>query len=197
MNEKIKFYNSLDLTLSEAENIFSNAVDDSKSLFHTPTLSTFINKKISSRTVVLREFNKEQRFLRFHTDSRSNKINQIINQPSSAIHGYDPSLKIQIRLNGQIKIHQNDEISKNAWNQSREMSKICYSVSSSPGKEIIAPEGYDIIKEEIKIEDGYKNFAVILFKFDYLEFLFLKGAGHRRSSFDWSNGDLISNWLIP
>ena len=134
MNEKIKFYNSLDLTLSEAENIFSNAVDDSKSLFHTPTLSTFINKKISSRTVVLREFNKEQRFLRFHTDSRSNKINQIINQPSSAIHGYDPSLKIQIRLNGQIKIHQNDEISKNAWNQSREMSKICYSVSSSPGK---------------------------------------------------------------
>ena len=197
MNEKINFYNSLELTLSEAEIILSSAVDDSKSLFHTPTLSTFENKKIYTRTVVLREFNREKRYLRFHTDGRSNKINQINNESTSTIHGYDPDLKIQIRLNGQTTIHQSDEISKSAWNQSREMSKICYSVSNSPGKEILAPEEYDIVKEQIEIEDGYKNFAVIIFKFDYLEFLFLKGAGHRRSSFDWSNGDLISNWLIP
>ena len=197
MNEKINFYNSLELTLSEAEIIFSSAVDDSKSLFHTPTLSTFENKKISTRTVVLREFNREKRYLRFHTDSRSNKINQINDESTSTVHGYDPDLKIQIRLNGQTTIHQNDEISRNAWDQSREMSKMCYSVSNSPGKEILEPEEYDIVKEQIEIESGYKNFAVIIFKFDYLEFLFLKGAGHRRSSFDWSNGDLISNWLIP
>ena len=147
--------------------------------------------------MVLREFNREKRYLRFHTDSRSNKINQINDESTSNVHGYDPDLKIQIRLNGQTTIHQNDEISRDAWDQSREMSKMCYSVSNSPGKEILAPEEYDIVKEQIEIESGYKNFAVIIFKFDYLEFLFLKGAGHRRSSFDWSNGDLISNWLIP
>ena len=52
MNEKINFYNSLELTLSEAEIIFSSAVDDSKSLFHTPTLSTFENKKISNLELI-------------------------------------------------------------------------------------------------------------------------------------------------
>jgi hypothetical protein len=53
------------------------------------------------------------------------------------------------------------------------------------------------VKEEIDIELGYKNFAVLLFCYDSLEFLFLKGAGHRRSLFDWSSNQLKSSWLIP
>ena len=197
MTEKANFYNSLDLTLSEAENIFSSAVDDSKSLFHTPTLSTLENNKISSRTVVLREFEKGKRILRFHTDSRSKKINQIGKKSISTIHGYDPSLKIQIRLTGSSSIHHDNETSKKAWNQSREMSKMCYSVKGAPGEKISLPDEFDIVKEETEIEKGYKNFSVIIFEFDYLEFLYLKGSGHRRSSFDWSNGKLDSNWLIP
>ena len=53
MSEKIDFYNSLELTLIEAENLISDGVDNSKSLFHTPVLSTFVDKTISTRTVVL------------------------------------------------------------------------------------------------------------------------------------------------
>ena len=197
MSENLDFYNSLELTLLKAENLISDGVNNSKSLFHTPVLSTFINNTISTRTVVLREFDAKKRILRFHTDSRSGKIEELKENSISSIHGYDPDLKVQIRLKGKTSIHVDNEISKKAWTQSREMSKMCYSIKDSPGKKISSPEPFDLVKEEINIELGYENFAVLLFCYDSLEFLFLKGAGHRRSLFNWSSNQLKSSWLIP
>ena len=197
MSKKIDFYNSLELTLLEAENLISDGVENSKSMFHTPVLSTFVEKTISTRTVVLREFDSKNRTLRFHTDSRSGKIEELKENSISSVHGYDPDLKVQIRLKGKTSLHIDNEISKKAWAESREMSKICYSVKDSPGNKISSPEPFDLIKEEIDIELGYNNFAVLHFSYDSLEFLFLKGAGHRRSLFDWSSDQLESSWLIP
>ena len=197
MSKKIDFYNSLELTLLEAENLISDGVENSKSMFHTPVLSSFVEKTISTRTVVLREFDSKNRTLRFHTDSRSGKIEELKENSISSVHGYDPDLKVQIRLKGKTSLHVNNEISKKAWAESREMSKMCYSVKDSPGNKISSPEPFDLIKEEIDIELGYNNFAVLHFSYDSLEFLFLKGAGHRRSLFDWSSDQLESSWLIP
>ena len=197
MSKKIDFYNSLELTLLEAENLISDGVENSKSMFHTPVLSSFIEKTISTRTVVLREFDSKNRTLRFHTDSRSGKIEELKENSISSVHGYDPDLKVQIRLKGKTSLHIDNEISKKAWAESREMSKMCYSVKDSPGNKISSPEPFDLIKEEIDIELGYNNFAVLHFSYDSLEFLFLKGAGHRRSLFDWSSDQLESSWLIP
>ena len=197
MSKKIDFYNSLELTLLEAENLISDGVENSKSMFHTPVLSSFVEKTISTRTVVLREFDSKNRTLRFHTDSRSGKIEELKENSISSVHGYDPDLKVQIRLKGKTTLHIDNEISKKAWAESREMSKMCYSVKDSPGNKISSPEPFDLIKEEIDIELGYNNFAVLHFSYDSLEFLFLKGAGHRRSLFDWSSDQLKSSWLIP
>ena len=197
MSKKIDFYNSLELTLLEAENLISDGVENSKSMFHTPVLSSFVEKTISTRTVVLREFDSKNRTLRFHTDSRSGKIEELKENSISSVHGYDPDLKVQIRLKGKTSLHIDNEIAKKAWAESREMSKMCYSVKDSPGNKISSPEPFDLIKEEIDIELGYNNFAVLHFSYDSLEFLFLKGAGHRRSLFDWSSDQLESSWLIP
>ena len=197
MSKKIDFYNSLELTLLEAENLISDGVENSKSMFHTPVLSSFVEKTISTRTVVLREFDSKNRTIRFHTDSRSGKIEELKENSISSVHGYDPDLKVQIRLKGKTSLHIDNEISKKAWAESREMSKMCYSVKDSPGNKISSPEPFDLIKEEIDIELGYNNFAVLHFSYDSLEFLFLKGAGHRRSLFDWSSDQLESSWLIP
>ena len=197
MSKKIDFYNSLELTLLEAENLISDGVENSKSMFHTPVLSSFVEKTISTRTVVLREFDSKNRTLRFHTDSRSGKIEELKENSISSVHGYDPDLKVQIRLKGKTLLHIDNEISKKAWAESREMSKMCYSVKDSPGNKISSPEPFDLVKEEIDIELGYNNFAVLHFSYDSLEFLFLKGAGHRRSLFDWSSNQLKSSWLIP
>ena len=197
MSKKIDFYNSLELTLLEAENLISDGVENTKSMFHTPVLSSFVEKTISTRTVVLREFDSKNRTLRFHTDTRSGKIEELKENSISSVHGYDPDLKVQIRLKGKTSLHIDNEISKKAWAESREMSKMCYSVKDSPGNKISSPEPFDLIKEEIDIELGYNNFAVLHFSYDSLEFLFLKGAGHRRSLFDWSSDQLESSWLIP
>ena len=197
MSKKIDFYNSLELTLLEAENLISDGVENSKSMFHTPVLSSFVEKTISTRTVVLREFDSKNRTLRFHTDSRSGKIEELKENSISSVHGYDPDLKVQIRLKGKTTLHIDNEISKKAWAESKEMSKMCYSVKDSPGNKVSSPEPFDLIKEEIDIELGYNNFAVLYFSYDSLEFLFLKGAGHRRSLFDWSSDQLKSSWLIP
>ena len=197
MSKKIDFYNSLELTLLEAENLISDGIENSKSMFHTPVLSSFVEKTISTRTVVLREFDSKNRTLRFHTDNRSGKIEELKENSISSVHGYDPDLKVQIRLKGKTSLHIDNEISKKAWAESREMSKMCYSVKDSPGNKISSPEPFDLIKEEIDIELGYNNFAVLHFSYDSLEFLFLKGAGHRRSLFDWNSSQLKSSWLIP
>jgi len=197
MSKKIDFYNSLELTLLEAENLISDGVENSKSMFHTPVLSSFVEKTISTRTVVLREFDSENRILRFHTDNRSGKIEELKENSISSVHGYDPDLKVQIRLKGRTTLHIDNEISKKAWAESKEMSKMCYSVKDSPGNKVSSPEPFDLIKEEIDIELGYSNFAVLHFIYDSLEFLFLKGSGHRRSFFDWSSDQLKSSWLIP
>ena len=197
MSKKIDFYNSLELTLLEAENLISDGIENSNSMFHTPVLSSFVKKTISTRTVVLREFDSKNRTLRFHTDNRSGKIEELKENSISSVHGYDPDLKVQIRLKGKTSLHIDNEISKKAWAESREMSKMCYSVKDSPGNKISSPEPFDLIKEEIDIELGYNNFAVLHFSYDSLEFLFLKGAGHRRSLFDWSSDQLESSWLIP
>ena len=72
MNSELDFYNSLELSLKYSESLLEDAVDNAKSIFHTPTLCI----SDSPRTVVLREYDKENRLLRFHTDLRSKRLNQ-------------------------------------------------------------------------------------------------------------------------
>ena len=77
------------------------------------------------------------------------------------------------------------------------MSKVCYSISESPGKEIDDPRKYDVDSENINLNEGYKNFAVINFHFNSLEFLYLRSSGHRRSIHVWETEELRSNWMVP
>ena len=80
------FENSLDTMLEKAFLTISSGVDDAKSYFHTPTVCTFEGRDISARTVVLRDFNQQERVLRFHTDQRSPKISQIKENNSATVH---------------------------------------------------------------------------------------------------------------
>ena len=193
MNSDLDFYNSLELSLKYTEDLLLDAVTNSKSIFHSPTLCI----SDSPRTVVLREFNKEKRFLRFHTDLRSNKISSVNNNVVAYVHAYDPEIKVQLRIKGKVNLHKKDERTLKAWESSRDMSKLCYSVKGSPGQVISDPSEYDLVKSEIDVEQGYENFGLIIFEYDEIEFLFLKNIGHRRSKFSWINNNVVMEWLIP
>ena len=187
-------YTTLEETLQVADSILSDAVDNSKTLFHTLVVSSFDGSKISSRVMVLREFDINKRIMRFHTDYRAPKIKQFSNKSIATVIGYDPNIKVQIKLHGKINVHQNNDISQKAWEASTNRSRKCYSVRGGSSKLIENPNEYDI--KEYDAEDGYKNFSVLIFSFDSLEFLYLKRSGHRRAIHSWDD-DLVSSWLVP
>lgn len=187
-------YDQISETLRTAELILDDAVENAKTLFHTLVLSSHDEDKIVSRVVVLREFNLKERYLRFHTDARAPKIKHFKKNSNASLLGYDPALKIQLKLQGNVDVHFNDDVTKSSWNESTTRSKKCYSVEGGSSLKIENPSEYDL--KDGNIEDGYINFAVLKFKYTSLEFLYLKSSGHRRAIHSWNEG-LVSNWLVP
>ncbi|MDC0529049.1 pyridoxamine 5'-phosphate oxidase family protein [Gammaproteobacteria bacterium] len=187
-------YNEISQTLESADLILNNAVENAKTLFHTLAVSSIDNNQIATRVMVLREFNLKERYIRFHTDYRAAKIDHYSENNSASVLGYDPNLKIQIKLQGSISVHYNDYITQAAWEGSTTRSKKCYSVKGGSTLEISDPKEYDL--KDGNIEDGYMNFAVLKFSFNNLEFLHLKSSGHRRALHSW-NESFTSTWLVP
>ena len=187
-------YENIKKTLTTADQILSDAVGNAKTLFHSPTVSSIEDSKIVSRVMVLREFNLEKRLMRFHTDYRAPKIKQFKNNSVASVVGYDPILKVQIKLQGNIEPHYQNSVTRNAWDGSTTRSKKCYSVKGGSSFKIDNPREYDL--KDGNIDDGYINFAVLIFTFDSLEFLHLKSSGHRRALHTW-NDVYKSSWLVP
>ena len=187
-------YNEISQTLQSADLILNNAVKNAQTLFHTLTVSSIDNNQVVTRVMVLREFNLKERYLRFHTDYRAPKIKHYVNNSSASVLGYDPKLKIQIKLQGRMSVHYQDNLTQAAWEGSTTRSKKCYSVKGGSTLKISNPKEYDL--KDGNIEDGYINFAVLIFSFTSLEFLHLKSSGHRRVIHTWDD-DLISSWLVP
>ena len=186
-------YNEISQTLESANLILTNAVENAKTLFHTLAVSSIDNNQIATRVMVLREFNLKERYIRFHTDYRAAKIDHYSENNSASVLGYDPNLKIQIKLQGSISVHYNDQVTQAAWEGSTTRSKKCYSVKGGSTLKISDPKEYDL--KDGNIEDGYMNFAVLKFSFNNLEFLHLKSSGHRRAlhSIDES---FVDTWLV-
>ena len=189
-----KNFDSLKQTIDVSNLILIDAVNNAKNQFHTPVISSIDGDKIVSRVMVLREFDLKKKIMRFHTDNRAAKINTFQKNNTATVIGYDPDLKVQIKLQGNIKVHIDDSQTLNAWNGSTARSKKCYSVKDGSTNPIDSPETHDI--KGFKVEEGYQNFAVLIFSFYSLEFLYLKSSGHRRSIHDWQD-DYKTSWLVP
>tara|TARA_Y100000022_G_C13092093_1_gene302765 strand:- start:35 stop:649 length:615 start_codon:yes stop_codon:yes gene_type:complete len=204
MKEVPKFYNDLDLTLKEIESLLSRGVKDRKSSFHYTMLSTINNKAPESRTVILRNFNKDIFELSIHSDLRSEKINQIeLNHNVSCLF-YDDKKKIQLRINGLAKIEKSYLPS---WEKLTNWSRRCYLSESKPGTEVSKPSsGFPerFANETPNDEDSIralKNFAVIRIMISSIEWLYLASQGHRRATFKILRKDsrfsIEKKWLIP
>ena len=189
-----KSYSELEQTLNSADLILSDAVANATTLFHTPVVSSINGKEVVSRVMVLREFNLANKIMRFHTDHRAAKIKHFTENNNVSVIGYDPDLKIQIKLQGKIRVHYEDEVTELAWKESNGRSKKCYSIKGGSTKKILEPSEYDI--QDFEVEDGYKNFSVLIFHFYSLEFLHLKSSGHRRAIHEWED-NYSSSWLVP
>ena len=180
------------------------AVKDRQHDYHNVTFSNLKkNNQVSSRTVILRNFNKKENYLTFHTDIRSPKINEIHYNSKCQILFYSKRLKEQLRIKVLSSVQHNNLIAKKAWDKTQFMSRKCYLTSYPPGTEINKPSDgipkYLKGKEPQKNESemGFMNFSVIINYIESIDWLFLSSQGHKRLLFYKLSGKWKSKWKIP
>lgn len=192
------------LILENIKKLLNLGVKNRYHAFHTPVFSNINEKNYSnSRIVVLRNFDKLNMILSFHTDYRSPKLKELKNNNKSIFVFYDSKLKIQLRIKTLSKINNQNNITKISWLNTSPMSRKCYLTRKAPSSVSQVPEdgipGCLISKEPSKkdSEKGYKNFAVIENKIEEIDWLYLASTGHRRLKIYYKNNSTSFNWLIP
>ena len=139
----------------------------------------------------------------FHSDIRSNKIKILKSTPQATLLFYDKSEKVQLRISGNVKINYQNQISKKSWEKTVHLSRQCYLGDKAPGSDVYTPtsgltEDVDNLKySKEESEYGYKNFCVVEFFIESIEWLYLAAKGHRRAYFLLKNNSLEKKWLIP
>ena len=171
--------------------------------FHTPVFSNIdLKQKISSKIVVLRNYNSYENFLSFHTDYRSKKIKEIMKNPQTHLNFYDQKEKIQLRIQTTSEINFNNHVTSEAWKKTKLSSRKCYLTKKAPSSFTdIAEDGIpnhlsdkDPLEKESEI--GYSNFTVIKNIIKKIDWLYLSSNGHKRLLINFLNKETFQ-WLIP
>lgn len=165
--------------------------------FHLVTVGTVDEAGTPQvRTVVLRAFDAARREVRFHTDSRSPKADQIRESGRAALHWYDPARRLQIRIAAAATVHQGDAVAQAAWEASPPRSRACYRAAAAPGTPVAAvpaacppPDPAD--------DRGLAAFAVVCCRFDAVELLSLRAEGHERIRLALAGPEPTSEILAP
>lgn len=203
-NEPIRD-NYIDYSLNDLEqDCWSRLVTGAKKSrtpFHTPSIATLANGEVSLRTVVLRKTLTVERELRFHTDIRSPKWNELLINPSISALFYDASERIQLRVKGKAVLHHTNDLTAKAWETTSLSSRKCYLTLHSPSNfadsstsgltEYIEQENFTLAESEV----GYENFGIVSILVQSIDWLWLNHAGHRRAFFDYEKNK--NQWMIP
>lgn len=159
--------------------------------YHTPALVSLDRGQPSARTVVLRRVDATQRQLICHTDIRSPKVQAFREQPNAAWLFYDRDGKTQLRMEGTVQVHHDDELAETQWLASAERSRICYATSTAPSTAVADPV------PATPLTSGVANFAVVNCTVRMIDWLFLRHEGHLRARFTWQQETWHGEWLAP
>ena len=179
-------------------------VKDRKHTFHTPVFCNIGDQKaIESRVVVLREFDSNNMMLNFHTDIRSPKIADLMQNNNSLFVFYDQKLKVQLRIKTISSINNQNIITEKMWERTKLVSRKCYLTQKPPSSVTSLPE--DGIDDYLKgkeptleeSEKGYKNFTVVQNQIYQIDWLYLAASGHRRLKIILKDSIPSFNWIIP
>ena len=196
--KKIRENDSLELALENALNKLKRAVKKRNDDLHLLNFVTVDDRnRPNTRNIVLRDFSIEDLIVRFHTDKRSSKIQDIKVNRDVCLIGYDKRAKLQIRIDAEAKAVEDEEILMDIWHKMYPMSRECYRVSKSPGEEIKSLSEIKFDEDNESNLIGYDNFVAIRCDIKSLEILYLGHAGHIRARYINSNGSLNGEWIVP
>jgi|TARA_B110000259_G_scaffold183617_1_gene229176 hypothetical protein len=196
-------YNDIDKIYDEIWSRLKIGKKDRNSEFHQCYVASSGNNFPSIRTVVLRHLDKELLTIGFHTDIRSNKINEIKHNSNLTVLLYDHVGKIQIKINGIALINHKNANTEAIWSKIRDFSKKCYLVQHAPGTNSSKatsgyPEHYEnTLPSPQELELGYENFSHVSISIKVIEWLYLHQNGHRRARFTIDSDHIDKQWIAP
>lgn len=155
------------------------------------------------RTVVLRKADADTKRLFFHTDQRSAKVSDLLDNPILTWLFYHPKRQVQLRISSEVKIHMENETSKEFWDKGSTNSLKGYTGPYVPGTLLIdysnnVKKGLlEKTPERHEIESGYQNFTVIETLVTQIEYLRLSRSGHKRIEFSLKSREWVACWVAP
>jgi 3-hydroxyisobutyrate dehydrogenase len=177
----------------------------SKNPMHYMGVATYGTEGINLRTVVLRHADPDTKTLRFHTDIRSGKWQDLQADPRVSLLLYDNPEKTQLRLTGTAVLHTEDALAEEAWEKTALYSRRCYLSTAPPSAASELPTSglpESLIDANPGLEEsatGRKNFGVVQVRVHSLDWLNLNAHGHRRAKFTYDASGTLSGltWLVP
>jgi len=174
-----------------------------KNPLHTAAIGSIVNQIPQLRTVVLRKTDIASNTLYFYTDYRSNKVQQLTDNPTLSWLFYHPKKNIQIRAIGQAVIHHQDDLTLKQWQSLPTYGRKTYGTMQAPSTPLshatddLPPFWKSSTITLADTEYAYANFALIACKIHYLEWLHLQRSGHQRAQFEYVDGNWEGCWIVP
>lgn len=174
-----------------------------RSGFHHGVLATLAPTGPAARTLILRGLERDPLAIRFHCDSRSQKLNEIAENPKAEACFYSPEDRLQIRLAGQLECYTEGEIVEKAWEETQLLSRRVYLVAQAPGTQLDDPSQAlpDHLRDREPTEEeslpGRQNFAVLVLKAVKIDVMELHISGHIRSQHFLEPEGWKSIWTQP
>ena len=169
-----------------------NGIENRDSDYHTFSLATSYENIVKNRTVVLRDYNKDNKTISFHTNNLTKKVLDINNNKNVEALFYNRKEKIQIRISGLAVINEQDDLCKKKWSEMSSQTKECYFQNITPGQPINNP---NLVKSVIKDRIS-ENFIIITIHINKIDWLYLSSKGHKRIKF-LAQDNFKGEWIAP
>jgi len=175
-------------------------------------LATLSAGRVTQRTLVLRACNENARTITSYTDVRSPKVREINADSRVSWLFYGANEKLQIRVDGQARMHIDDEVADACWLNVSARDKANYIGVLPPGTAVKAAtsnlpqavnellaRGFDDECDSGLLEAGRTNFCVLVTTIQQIDWLWLKEGGHVRCRFAWNEEgqEFQGIWLAP
>jgi pyridoxamine 5'-phosphate oxidase len=166
------------------------------------TVCNFAKSYPNAYTVVLRDVEPADHQLIFYTDQRSEKVQQIRDNPNLTAVYYDDATHIQLILQAEAAINYQNGIAKEHWQQSGFKGRRSYLAQQAPSSVLTEEgDGLEYLRSK-KFDDddpaGFENFAVVILNVNFLEYLQLHREGNRRARFTVKpHSGWMGEWIVP
>ncbi|GAB2541419.1 pyridoxamine 5'-phosphate oxidase family protein [Spirosoma aerophilum] len=170
--------------------------------FKTMVVASRTEAGANARTVVLRKVDRSQKYIWFHTDVRAAKVMQFEAFPNATLLFWDETLRTQLRLTVETRLHSTDYVADEHWKTVGMASRKNYLSEVEPGSEQSGPYpgfpshfGANLPTAE-ESEAGRPNFAVIECRVLTMDYLRLSREGQLRALFYYEPESKMV-WLAP